>query len=220
MFKGYSFPSSIILHAVYLKLRFSLSYRDIEELFQIRGVEVDHASIQRWVVKFAPMLEEKFRKRKKTVGKRWRMDETYIKAKGQWMYLYRAVDKNGHTIDFLLTRQRDTKAAKAFLVKAIDQNGLPELINIDKSGANQAGIELYNNLKQTHIESRSAKYLNNIVEQDYRFIKRRVRPMLGFKSIESAESTLAGIELMRMIKKDQMKNPKSTSFQSFCSLAA
>ena len=136
------------------------------------------------------------------------------------MYLYRAVDKNGHTIDFLLTRQRDTKAAKAFLVKAIDQNGLPELINIEKSGANQAGIELYNNLKQTHIESRSAKYLNNIVEQDHRFIKRRVRPMLGFKSIESAESTLAGIELVRMIKKDQMKNPKSTSFQSFCSLAA
>ena len=97
---------------------------------------------------------------------------------------------------------------------------MPELINIDKSGANQAGKELYNNLKQTHIESRSAKYLNNIVEQDHRFIKRRVRPILGFKSIESAESTLAGIELVRMIKKDQMKNPKPTSFQSFCSLAA
>ena len=124
--------------------RFSLSYRDIEELFQIRGVEVDHASIQRWVVKFAPMLEEKFRKRKRPVDKRWRMDETYIKVKGQWMYLYRAVDKNGHAIDFLLTRQRDTKAAKAFLVKAIDQNGLPELINIDKSGANQAGISNLN----------------------------------------------------------------------------
>ena len=90
MFKGHSFPKSIILHAVYLRLRFTLSYRDIEELLGIRGVKVDHATLQRWVFKFSPLFESKFRKRKKKPGGRWRMDETYVKVKGQWMYLYRA----------------------------------------------------------------------------------------------------------------------------------
>ena len=93
MFKGHCFPKAIILQAVYLKLRFSLSYRDVEELLAIRGVKVDHATIQRWVFKFAPLVEQQFKKRKKSVGKRWRMDETYIRVKGQWRYLFRAVDK-------------------------------------------------------------------------------------------------------------------------------
>ena len=119
MFKGYNFPSSNLLHAVYLKLRFSLSYRDIEELLQIRGVEVDHATIQRWVTKFSQLLEANFRKRKKAVASSWRMDETYVKVKGQWMYLYRAVDKNGQTIDFFLSPTRKRRTAQAFLTKAI-----------------------------------------------------------------------------------------------------
>ena len=106
MFKGYCFPKEVILQAVYFKLRFSLSYRDVEELLSIRGVRVDHATIQRWVYKFTPLMEKSFRKRKKAVGNSWRMDETYIKVKGAWMYLYRAVDKQGNTIDFLLTKKR------------------------------------------------------------------------------------------------------------------
>ena len=220
MFKGYNFPSSLILHAVYLKLRFSLSYRDIEELLQIRGVEVDHATIQRWVTKFSQLLEANFRKRKKAVASSWRMDETYVRVKGQWMYLYRAVDKNGQTIDFFLSPTRKRRAAQAFLTKAIGQNGLPTVINIDKSGANKAGIKIYNKKNRTKIEGRCSKYLNNIVEQDHRFIKRRIRPMFGFKSFESAKSTLAGIELVRMIKKDQMQDPKNAAYDSFISLAA
>jgi len=113
------------------------------------------------------------------------MDETYVKVKGQWMYLYRAIDKNGQTIDFFLSPIRKRRATQAFLTKAIDQNGLPTVINIDKSGANKAGIKIYNKKNRTKIEGRCSKYLNNIVEQDHRFIKWWIRPMLGFKSFES-----------------------------------
>jgi putative transposase len=114
----------IILYraAVYFKLRFSLSYRDVAELLSIRGIKVDHATIQRWVFKFTPLVEQQFRKRKKIVGKRWRMDETYVKVKGQWRYLYRAVDKEGNTVDFLLTKRRQRISAQRFLIKAIEIN--------------------------------------------------------------------------------------------------
>src|SRR5688500_11773996 len=129
MFKGYCFPKEIILQAVYFKLRFSLSYRDIEELLSIRGVKADHATIQRWVFKFTPLMELTLRKRKKRVGSSWRMDETYIKVKGEWMYLYRAVDKDGNTVDFLLTKRRNKYAAHKFLLKAINHNDCPKVIN-------------------------------------------------------------------------------------------
>ena len=139
MFKGHCFPPSIILHAVYLKLRFTLSYREIEELLSMRGVKVDHATIQRWVFKFTPMVEAQFRKRKRKVGSSWRMDETSMKVQGQWIYLYRAVDKGNKTVDFYLSPRRKRYSAKAFLIKTINQNDLPSLINIDKSGAKRAG---------------------------------------------------------------------------------
>lgn len=212
-----------MLHAVYLKLRFALSYRDIEELLNDRGISIDHATIQRWVVRFTPYLDRAFRKRKRPVGLSWRMDETYIKVKGQWTYFYRAVDKKGYTIDFFLSTRRNAAAAKKFLKKAIKTNGLPEKVNIDKSGANEAGIKRYNKQMGVDIEIRQCKYLNNIVEQDHRFIKKIVKPMLGFKSFESAEITLAGIELVRMLKKRQMKcAPKKQGRISrlFYSLAA
>jgi len=124
-FHGGHFPKHIVLQAVFWYLRNSLSYRDIEELMRERGVEIDRATVQLWVVKYTPILDVEFRKRKKTVGTSWRMDETYIKVKGIWHYLYRAVDKEGNTIDFLLTRKRDKKAAKRFLIKAISHNGFP-----------------------------------------------------------------------------------------------
>ena len=133
------------------------------------------------------------------------MDETYIKVKGQWKYYYRAVDKEGHAIDFLLTVKRDKKAAKRYLKKAIRRNGDPSLINIDKSGANKAGIDLINHDDDKSIEIRQCKYLNNIIEQDHRFIKKITRPMMGFKNFQAAQRILAGIELMRMLKKGQMK---------------
>jgi putative transposase len=143
--------------------------------------------------------------RKEAVGSSWRMDETYLRVEGAWKYLYRAVDKAGATVDFLLTAKRDRKAALRFLRKAIKWNGTPEKITIDKSGANTAAIESHNAERETGIEIRQSKYLNNIVEQDHRAIKRLVRPMLGFKSFRSAAVTLAGIELMHMIRKGQLQ---------------
>jgi putative transposase len=132
---------------------------------QERGYEVDHSTIQRWVVYYAPRIEKAFRKKKKRCGLRWRLDETYIKIKGHWKYLYRAVDKQGHTIDFLFTAKRDTKAARRFLDKAIGSSGKPSLINTDKSGENNAAIKQYNSDENRRVKIRQSKYLNNIVEQ-------------------------------------------------------
>jgi putative transposase len=170
-FHGGHFPKSIGLQAVFWYLRYSLSYRDIEELMKERGVGLDHATVQRWVVKYTPILETKFRKRKRAVGSSWRIDETYIKVKGKWCYLYRAVDKKGKTIDFLLTKNRDKLAAKRFLIKAIGNNRVPKKITIDGSAANKSALEEYNKENGTSIEIRQVKYLNNIVEQDHRGVK-------------------------------------------------
>ncbi len=133
------------------------------------------------------------------------MDETYIKVKGQWTYYYHAVDKQGHTIDFLLTATRDRQAARRFFKKAIKQNAKPSLVNIDQSRANTAGLKLVNYEEKVRIKIRQCKYLNNIIEQDHRRIKRVTRLMLGFKNFYAAQYTLAGIEVMAMIKKGQMK---------------
>ncbi|MGI0120469.1 IS6 family transposase [Zooshikella sp. RANM57] len=221
-FKGCHFPKCVVLQAVYYYLRFALSYRHIEELMQDRNVPVDHSSIQRWVVSYSSKLEKQFRKKKSPVGSSWCMDETYIRVKKDWYYLYRAVDKAGQTIDFLLTKLRDTKAAKRFFKKAIRANGVPEKVTIDGSAANKAAIEAINKELEKPVVIRQVKYLNNIVEQDHRFIKRIIRPMLGFKSFNSARSTLIGIELIHMLRKSQSADPATkhkTIFEQFCSLA-
>ena len=157
------------------------------------------------MVKYVPLLDQQICARKRPVGSSWRMDETYVKVNGRWKYLYRAVDKIGGTVDFLLTAKRARKAASRFLRKAIGQHGVAEKITIDKSGANTAALEGYNAEHEADIEIRQIKYLNNIVEQDHRAVKRVARPMLGFKSFRSAAATIAGIELMHMIRKGQMR---------------
>jgi putative transposase len=222
MFKHHRFPKSIILQAVYFKLRFTLSYRDVEEFLQIRGVEVDHSTIQRWVFKFSPEVEKNMNKRKRQVGSSWRMDETYIKVGGKDRYLYRAVDKFGNTVDFLLTKRRMKGSAQKFLNKAIGNNSKPRVINIDKSGANKSGIRSINRelMTEKKIKIRQCKYLNNIVEQDHRNIKRRISIDTGFKEFESAQRTLAGIEVVNIIRKGQIADSRKTTFKTFCSLAA
>ena len=197
-------------------LAYSLSYREIEELALERGLQVDHSTINRWVIKYSPQLEESFRKRhKRRVGRSWRMDETYIKVKGQWVYLYRAVDKEGNTIDFMLSEKRDEPAARAFFEKAIGSNGMPEKVTMDKSGANKAGIDAINlyfallfilGAPWNQITVRQIKYLNNIVEQDHRFIKKITKAMMGFKAFHSAQATLSGIELHHMLRKNNITN--------------
>ena len=217
--------------AVRWYLAYALSYRDIEGLMLERGVEVDHSTINRWVIKYVPLLEEKFRKKHKSgVGSSWRMDETYIKVKGDWHYLYRAVDKEGNTIDFMLSKKRDKKAATRFFEKAIGTHGVPEKVTIDKSGSNRSALNsinlIFSLLSIMHgvfinIFVRDIKYLNNIVEQDHRSIKRITKPMLGFKSFDAAQATLAGIELHHMLKKGQYKNAGNIAvFEQFYALAA
>jgi putative transposase len=203
-FKGAHFPQEIILTGVRWYVVYPLSTRHVEELMLERGVHGDHATLNRWVVKYSPPLEEAFHRRKRPVWLSWRMDETYIKVNGQWYYLYRAVDKTGQTIDFLLTEQRDKRAVKRFLTKTIRRHGVPEKITLDGSEANEAAIKRDNEAHGTSIEIRQIKYLNNIIEQDHRGVKRVTRPMLGFKAFEAAQSTLVGIELMHMRRKGQL----------------
>jgi transposase-like protein len=203
-FKGAHFMKDIILTCMRWYVAYPLSYRQVEELMQERGVSVDHATINRWVLKYAPQLEEAFHCRKRPVWVSWRMDEMYIRVKGQWRYLYRAVDKTGQTIDFLLTEERDEQAATRFLTKAIRRHGVPETITMDGSEANAAAIRGYNAEHGTAIIIRQVKYLNNILEQDHRAVKRITRPIQGFKSFDAAQCTLTGIELMHMLRKDQL----------------
>jgi putative transposase len=222
-FKGSQFEREIILWAVRWYVAYPISYRQLEEMMGERGVAVDHSTLNRWVIKYAPEFEKAFRRRQCPVGRSWRLDETYVKIKGKSAYLYRAVDKEGHTIDFLLTPTRDRDAAAAFLHKAIRTQGLPEKITIDKSGANTAAITHYNQTYKTAIVIRHSKYLNNIVEQDHRAVKRLTRPMLGFKSLWTARCTIAGIEVMHAIRKGQLLTPENapqTPAEQFYDLAA
>ncbi len=222
MFKHHRYPKAIILQAVYFKLRFTLSYRDIEELLQIRGAMVDHSTIQRWVFKFSPIIEKNMHKRKQSVGSSWRMDETYIKVGGKDRYLYRAIDKEGNTVDFLLTKKRQRMSGQKFFNKAIGNNGKPRVINIDKSGSNYSAIRVVNrrNNSVNKIKIRQCKYLNNRFEQDHRNIKRRISICTGFKDFESAQRTLSGIEVVNIIRKNQIIDPRSTCYKTFKSLAA
>jgi len=205
-FKGRQFDKHMILQSVRWYLAYSLSYRNLEEMMAERGFTVDHSTINRWVVHYAPKLEQAFYRKKKRPGDRWRMDETYIKVKGSWVYYYRAVDKQGNTIDFLLTKKRDKLAALRFL----------------KSGANTAGIKSCNEDNHKRIEIRQCKYLNNVVEQDHRNIKRITNAMLGFKNFVCAQAILTGIELIAMLKKGQQRysvQSNATAADEFYALA-
>ncbi|MGK8236512.1 IS6 family transposase [Roseovarius sp. MS2] len=224
-FKGVHYPKSVILHAVFFYLRYAVSYRDLEEIMAERGVKVDHATLNRWVVKCALLIAVRAQARKRPTATSWRMDETYIKVKSKWTYLYRAVDRDGQTLEFLLSERRDLSAARRFFKRAIGTNGVPDRIVIDKSGANLTGLQAVNAiLKFTGnghtIEVRQVKYLNNILEQDHRFIKRNHRPTMGFKAFHSAAATLAGIETAHMIRKGQIPANGTTAFQTFAALAA
>ena len=190
---------------------------------QERGVFVDRVTVHRWAIKVLPVLAAVFRTRNRPVGRSWRLDETYIKVSGQWKYLYRAVDRDGDTFDFLLTAKRGLAAARRFLERAINLRDVPEKITIDKSGANTAAIESVKADACVDILTRQNRYLNNIGEQDHRAVKRVTRPMLGFNSFWSAGTIIAGIESMHMIRKGQLDWPSGQSESAsnqFYSLAA
>ena len=220
--KRMHYPIEVMLTCVRWYVAYPLSLRQIEEMMQERGVFVDHSTVHRCSLKILPALTAVFRKRKRAVGSSWRMDETYVKVAGQWKYLYRAVDRDGDTVDFLLTAKRDKAAARRFLERAIGLHDVPEKITIDKSGTNTAAIESVKADSGCDIQLRQVKYLNNIVEQDHRAIKRLVRPMLGFKTFRCARIILDGIETMHMIKKGQLNCPEgqvASAASPFYSLA-
>jgi IS6 family transposase len=209
-FKGRQFTAEVILWAVRWYLMFPISYRDLELMLLDRGVEVDHATIFRWIQAYAVELEKRIRPHLRMSNGSWRVDETYVKVKGRWMYLYRAVDSRGQTIDFLLSAKRDAEAAKRFFRKALAQPHTvnPRTITVDKNAAYpKATAEMKKDGELwRRSRLRQVKYLNNIVEQDHRRVKRLTGPGLGFGGFWTARRTLAGYEAMAMIRKGQVRN--------------
>jgi transposase-like protein len=231
MFKGRQFDRSVILLCMRWYLAYNLSLRNLEEMMVERGISVDHATIGRWVVRYSPELLEWFNRRKRSVGRKWHVDETYIKVRGCWMYLYRAIDSNGDTVEFWFSERRNL-AAKRFLSKALKRHGRPERIVIDGSPTNHEAImscdatsrlEDRSRRELKPIRIRQSRYLNNRIEQDHRVVKRRVRPMLGFKSVNSARAIIGGIEMIHMMRKGQAKyacNPGLSLAEQFERLTA
>lgn len=232
MFKGRQFDRSVILLCVRWYLAYSLSLRDLEEMMAERDISVDHATIGRWVVRYSPELLERFHRRQRPISRNWHIDETYIKVRGRWMYLYRAIDSHGDTVEFWFSERRNITAAKQFLRKALKRHGRPERIVIDGSQTNREAIlscDTEHRLQDRSrrqlkpIRIRQSQYLNNHIEQDHRAVKRRIRPMLGFKSMVSARTILSGIEMVHMMRKGQAKyacNPHPSLAEQFDLLAA
>ena len=201
------FDVAIIVLCVRWYVTYKLSYRDLVAMMAERGVLVSHTTIMRWVRRYVPEFEKRWSRFARTVGRSWRVDETYISIKGRWCYLYRAVDKHGRTVDFHLSETRGIEAAKTFFRKALaaHPDRPPRKITLDGHVPSHRAVRL---LRREHpawrrAELRCCQYLNNIVEQDHRAIKRRCHPMMGFKSFATAAVTIAGIELAHRIHKHQ-----------------
>jgi transposase, IS6 family len=207
-FRGFRFPAEVILWAVRWYLQFPLSYRDLERMLADRGVAVDHVTLYRWVQRFAPELEKRTRRHLRSCRGPWHVDETYVRVGGQWRYLYRAVDGTGQTIDFLLSAKRDKKAARRFFRKALGRANTrhPREVITDRLTSYPGALRAMKRAGELwrFTRHRRGRWLNNRVEQDHRRIKRRTRPMLGFKRFVTARRTLAGVEAMAMLTKGQV----------------
>ena len=208
-FKGQHFQDDIILLNVRWHCRYGLSYRNLGEVMVERGLCVDHSTIHRWVLQYAPDLDKRCRPRLRPPGDSWKVDETYVKVKGQWKYLYRAVDETGQTLDFMLSAKRDAKAAKRFFSKLLKggQTQTPRVTNVDQNPAYPKAVKQLKEEKHLPQATQLSpiQYLNNRVEQDHRRIKRRVKPGVGFGAFNTARRTLKGYEAMSMISKGQIR---------------
>jgi len=208
-FKWRHFQADLILLCVQWYLRYSLSYRDLEEIMLERGLHVDHTTIYRWVQHYAPELDKRCRPHLKATTDSWKVDETYIKVKKEWLYLYRAVDSQGDTLEFFFSPTRDAETAKHFFVKtlAASHTTEPRVINVDKNAAYPKALKELKaeGIVSENCELRQVKYLNNLIEQDHRFIKRLTKPGMGFFSFETAWRTLQGYEMMNMMRKGQLQ---------------
>ena len=209
IFKWRHFTPDVILCAVRWYLRYSLSYRDVRELLVERGLEIDHTTVWRWVQHFAPELEERTRPHLKPTNKSWRVDETYVRVKGRWFYLYRALDSAGATIDFFLSAFRSADAAKALFAKALadPSHPQPRVINTDKAKCYPPTIDesKEEGVLRKRCRHRPVQYLNNILEQDHRTIKKRIRAKQHFRQFSCARRTIQGYEAMHKIRKGQVR---------------
>lgn len=206
LFHGRWFEDGVIIVAVRWYLTYPLSYRQICELLQDRGISVAPSTVMRCVLRYAPEFEKRWRRYEKAVGLSWRVDETYIKVAGEWTYLYRAVDSDGRTVDFFLSKQRDVRAAKMLFRRALRRHGDPLSITLDAYAASHRAVQELKDSGEIFYQKmrvRSCAYLNNVVEQDHRRVKKRVQPMLGFQSFENARVIISGIEFAEKIKKRQ-----------------
>jgi len=205
MFRRRRFPVEIILVCVRWYCKYGISYRDLPEMMQERGVEVDPSKIMRWVHCYAPELEKRARTYQGYGSTSWRVDETYVKVGGRWKYLFRAVDKHGVLIDFMLSDRRDTRAAHRFLAKALTlmRNWPPSSITTDKLRSYPEAIERLKRDGQLSRDTRhrTSKYLNNIIEADRGSLKRVIKPTRGFQTMMTAISTIKGFEIMRIIRR-------------------
>ena len=208
-FKWRHYQAQIILRCVRWYLSYPLSYRQVAEMVNERGLDVHHATVFRWVQEYGAELDKRCRPHLQTTNDSWRVDETYIKVKGKDRYLYRSVDSDGNTLDFLLTAKRDAQAAKRFFRKALNalHTQSPRVINVDKNAAYPKAIDALKEKEElaVSVELRQNKYLNNIIEQDHRGIKRLVKPGLGFGSFNTARRTIKGYEAMNMMRKGQIQ---------------
>jgi transposase-like protein len=187
----------VITVAVRWYLRFSLSYRDVEELLAERGIEVDHVTVYRWVQRFTPLFADAARPRRHATGDRWFVDETYVKVAGRWRYLYRAVDQYGQVIDVLLSEQRDTAAARRFFIRALAHGPEPVEVTSDKAGPH---LRVLDELvpAAAHV---TEQYGNNRVESDHARLKARLRPMRGLKRLRSAARIVAGHAFVQNLRR-------------------
>jgi putative transposase len=203
-FQGAHFPQDSMLTCVRGSVASPLRTRQVEALMQERGVSIDHATVNRWGITYSPPLEEAFHRRKRPVRVSWRRDETSLKVKGEWRYLYRAVDTQGQTVAFLRTEPRDQEAARRMLTQALRHHGVPEQMTMDGREANAAASKRDHEAHGTTIDIRQSKDLHHLGAQDHRAVKRITRPMLGFTSFAAAHATRVGIERMPMRKKRQL----------------
>ena len=205
LFRGRHFDRAVIVLCVRWYIIYKLSYRDLVGMMAERGVDISHTTILRWVQCYVPEFERRWRRYARPVGTSWRVDETYIRVHGRWTYLYRAVDRHGLTIDFLLSERRDTAAAKRFFTRAVQRHGAPERITLDGYPATHAAVAELKARGVIRPETKvwTSKYLNNLIEQDHRRVKQRVYPMLGFKRFRNATIAIKGIELAQQIRKGQ-----------------